>query len=132
MENVRTAAADTARVRTSVPPTQVSNPTPSPPWSPRPAPVRMNPVEAMPPGRLEQPGSRGFQPRHRFGASVGELIGLAPNLADAVGRMPVGGAHRDPPRTGRHRAAPTDPLDRLARRRTIGGRPDRGVGRTAL
>ena len=81
-----------------------------------------------------EPRSRPAGPRHRIGASVAELIGSAVVTADAVrGRAPVGGAHRDPPRTGRHRAVPIDrSVDRLAWRRTIGGRPDRGVGRTAL
>jgi hypothetical protein len=80
------------------------------------------------------PRSRATEPRHRIGASVAELIGSAVVAEPGVhGRAPVGGAHRDPPRTGRHRALPTDRgVDRLARRRTIGGRPDRGVGRTAL
>ena len=81
-----------------------------------------------------EPRSRPAAPRHRIGASVAEVIGSAVVTDDAArGRASVGGAHRDPPRTGRHRAVPIDrSVDRLARRRTIGGRPDRGVGRTAL
>jgi hypothetical protein len=81
-----------------------------------------------------EPRSRPAEPRHRIGASVAEVIGSAVVTDDvARGRASVGGAHRDPPRTGRHRAVPIDrSVDRLARRRTIGGRPDRGVGRTAL
>jgi len=123
MEKVPPVPAEPVRVRTphgasTVPHQSPIAPPISPPW----------------PAADRQAGdtrSRPTVPRHRTGASVAQLIGSA--VVDQAVRAPVGGAHRDPPRGGRHRARPIDQgVERLARRRTIGGRPDRGVGRTAL
>jgi len=149
MENVPPMPADRARVRMPDPESTVPHQPPIPPrTSPAPTAVDPHAADAVPvstrnpgstgirepPARTGGPRSRRIEPRHRIGASVAELIG--PAIAPDSGtrrRATVGGAHRDPPRTGRHRAEPADPgVDSLARRRTIGGRPDRGVGRTAL
>lgn len=131
MEKVPPVPAEPVRVRTHHPESTVPHQSPNAPRKP-PAPTPTNRTVTNPP--LADPRSRPTEPRHRIGASVAELIGTTAVANFGVrGRAPVGGAHRDPPRTGRHRAVLIDRgVDRLARRRTIGGRPDRGVGRTAL
>jgi hypothetical protein len=92
-------------------------------------------VQSRTPGvQWALPRPRPTEARHRFGEPVAELIRLArdlPRMSTRSARR--GGAHREPPRTGRHRASHLDPdVGSLAHRRTIGGRPFRDVGRTAL
>ena len=127
MENVPPVPAEPVRVRTTHPESTVPHQSPNAALT-SPITAGSRPAGDRCHGRIPT------EPRHRIGASVAELIG--PTVVPEHGlrvRAPVGGAHRDPPRTGRHRAASIDPgVDSLARRRTIGGRPDRGVGRTAL
>ncbi len=126
MEKVPPVPAEPVRVRTPHPESTVphQSPTASPTSPPRPA-ANL---------QADDTRSRPTVPRHRIGASVAELIGSTDVPEHGLrGRAPIGGAHRDPPRAGRHRAQPIDQgVERLARRRTIGGRPDRGVGRTAF
>jgi hypothetical protein len=124
MENVPPVRAEPVRLRSPHPESTVPHQSPYAPRKSR------EPTAADAP--TADPRSRSAEPRHRIGANVAELIGSAV-VPDDAARTPVGGAHRDPPRSGRHRAVAVDRgVDRLARRRTIGGRPDRGVGRTAL
>ena len=131
MDKVPPVPAEPVRVRTPHPESTVPHQSPNAPRT-SPAPTPTDRTVTNPP--VADPRSRPTVPRHRIGASVAELIGSTAVPDHGVrGRAAVGGAHRDPPRSGRHRAVPMDRgVDRLARRRTIGGRPDRGVGRTAL
>jgi hypothetical protein len=126
MEKVPSVPAEPGRVRTPHFESTVPHQSPNAP--------RKSPALTTADAPAADPRSGLTEPRHRIGPSVAELIGSTVVPDHGVrGRALVGGAHRDPPRTGRHRAVPMDRgVDRLARRRTIGARPDRGVGRTAL
>lgn len=76
--------------------------------------------------------------RHRRGITVAALIARTASTrgarsADVAQTDRRGGAHRLRRPSGRHRAAWVDEAaDRMAHRRTIGGRPARDIGRTAL
>ena len=126
MDNVPPVPTEPVRVRTPHHESTVPHQSPNAP--------RMSPAPTTSAAPMADPRSRPTEPRHRIGPSVADLIGSTVTLDHGVReRALIGGAHRDPPRTGRHRAVPIDRgADRLAWRRTIGGRPDRGVGRTAL
>lgn len=104
------------------------------------------PVTDAPPGAATEPLTGAQLPhprqstegRHRRGVTVAALIARTAStgttrFANVAGMDRVGGAHRLRRPSGRHRASRLDvAADRMAHRRTIGGRPTRDVGRTAL